>query len=219
MPAPAGLLPGRGFPLGLRPGRASSRSPRLGLAPAPHGGPTSPAPGWAGSGGSGLAGILPRAGICMVFRLGQAGIPWPRLDYSFPGRITPFEAEICLIRDIFLIRHRLQRFVPVLGRLQAQTGTSSIAVCWSWDTPWLRPAYSSSPSQSYPQEEDKTDDMEILKTHTRRRRPSMPRTVKMGQAHDDDTIHSTKYGTAVMTALQYDKTPVVSSATVYKVHA
>jgi hypothetical protein len=64
--------------------------------------------------------------------------------------------------------------VPVLGCLQAQTGTSSIVVCWSWDASWLRPAYSSSPSQSYPQEEDKTDDVEILKIDARRRRSSTP---------------------------------------------
>jgi hypothetical protein len=40
----------------------------------------------------------------------------------------------------------------------------------------------------------------------------------MGQAHDDDTSHSTKYSTTVMTALQCDKTPVVKSAIVYRVH-
>jgi hypothetical protein len=34
-------------------------------------------------------------------------------------------------------------------------------ICWSWDAPWLRPAYFTSPSQPYPQEEDKTDDIEV----------------------------------------------------------
>jgi hypothetical protein len=90
--------------------------------------------------------------------------------------------------------------VPVLGCLQARTGTFSSAVCWSWDAHWLRPAYPSSPSQSYPQEEDKTDDMVILKTDARRRRPRTPSTSTMGQAHDHDTSHSTKYGTRVMQA-------------------
>jgi hypothetical protein len=51
--------------------------------------------------------------------------------------------------------------VPVLVRLQARTGISFTVICWSWDAHWLRPAYPSSPSQSYPQEEDKIDDMEI----------------------------------------------------------
>jgi hypothetical protein len=37
----------------------------------------------------------------------------------------------------------------------------------------------------------------------------------MGQAHDHDTIHSTKYDTTVMTVLQCDKTPVANSATVH----
>jgi hypothetical protein len=37
-------------------------------------------------------------------------------------------------------------------------------------------------------------------------------TGKMGQEHDHDTIHITKYGTVVMAVLQYDKTPVVNSA-------
>jgi hypothetical protein len=144
----------------------------------------------------------------------RPGFPWPRPDYLSLGQLSPSWARIYLLRDIFFIRHQLQRLVPVLGRPLAQTGTSSLVICWSWDAPWLRLAYSTSPSQSYPQEEDKTDDMEIQKTHARRRRPSTPRTVKMGQAHDDDTSHSTKYGITVMTVLQGDKTPVVSSATV-----
>jgi hypothetical protein len=90
--------------------------------------------------------------------------------------------------------------VPVLGRLQAWTGTSSIIVCWSWDAPWLRLAYASSPSQSYPQEGDKTDDMVILKTDARRRRQGLQVQTSMGQAHDHDTSHSTKYGTRMMQA-------------------
>jgi hypothetical protein len=36
----------------------------------------------------------------------------------------------------------------------------------------------------------------------------------MGQAHDHDAVYSTKDSTAVMTSLQYDKTPVVNSAAV-----
>jgi hypothetical protein len=166
-------------------------APRLGLEPANPAGPLGrPIPGhhlqrprlgrirriWPGRdsfpGPPSAMSRLGQAGI----PLAQAGILFTRPDYISSGRINPLWAEIHLIRDIFLIRHRLQRLVPVLGRLQAQTGTSSIVVCWSWDAPWLRRAYSTSPSQSYPQEEDKTDGMEILKTHARRRRPSTPRT-------------------------------------------
>jgi hypothetical protein len=117
------------------------------------------------------------------FDWARPALPWPRPDYLHgrpdyisAGRINPLWAKIHLIRDIFLVRLRLQRLVPVLGRFQAQTSTSSIIICWSWDAPWLRPAYSSSPSQPYPQEEDKNDDMEIQKTHTRRQRPRTPRT-------------------------------------------
>jgi hypothetical protein len=40
----------------------------------------------------------------------------------------------------------------------------------------------------------------------------------MGHAHDHDTSLGTKYGTTVMTTLQGDKTPLVSLATVYRVH-
>jgi hypothetical protein len=218
--SPAGFRPG--WALGRRPGRLS----RLGLLlSSASAGPDQEDPAWPG--------FLPQVTVYLPGWAGliysgwaRPGSPWPRPDYLLGRpdyistcRINPLWAEIHLIRGIFLIRLRLQRLVPVLGRLQAQTRTSSIIVCWSWDAPWLRPAYSTSPSQSYPQEEDKTDDMEILKTHARRQRPSTPRTVKMGQAHNDNTIHSTKYGTAVMTALQYDKTPVVSLATVYRVHA
>jgi hypothetical protein len=100
----------------------------------------------------------------------------PGWDFLAQAGLLLSGAEIYLLQHILLIRHRLQRLVPVLGRLQARTGTSSIVICWSWDAHWLRPAYSSSPSQSYPQEEDKTDDMVILKTDARRRRPSTPRT-------------------------------------------
>jgi hypothetical protein len=104
----------------------------------------------------------------------QAGILLGRPDYYLGGRISPLQGRYFPHWDIFLVQHRLQRIVPVLGRLQARTGTSSIVICWSWDAPWLRPAYPSSPSKSYPQEEDKTDDMVILKTDARRRRPRTP---------------------------------------------
>jgi hypothetical protein len=67
----------------------------------------------------------------------------------------------------------------VLGRPLAQTGILL------------------SSSQSYPQEEDKTDDMEILKTHARRQRP---RTDINGQAHDLDAVHSIEDGTVLMQA-------------------
>jgi hypothetical protein len=120
--------------------------------------PPSASPGWAGFVYSGWAG---------------PGFPWPMPDYLSPCRISPLWAKIYLLRDIFFIRHRLQRLVPVLGRPLAQTGTSSIVICWSWDASWLRPAYSTSPSQPYPQEEDKTDDMEVQKTTTRRRRQGL----------------------------------------------
>jgi hypothetical protein len=57
--------------------------------------------------------------------------PWPRPDYSqgrpryalpgriilLQGRITPLLDEIYSLRDILLVQHRLQRIVPVLGRL------------------------------------------------------------------------------------------------------
>jgi hypothetical protein len=160
-----------------------SLQPRLGRRPLPRLGrrPPSPgwasfftAPGWAGSGGSGLVGIIfpscflqHPAGLGFVYS-GRArpGFPWPRPDFLFPGRLSPFGAEIHHLWDVFFIRHRLHHPVPVLGCLLAQTGTSFIVICWSWDAPWLRPAYSTSPSQPYPQEEDKTDDM---KTDARRR--------------------------------------------------
>jgi hypothetical protein len=74
---------------------------------------------------------------------------------------------------------------------QAQTGRSSTLICWSWDAPWLRPAYSTSPSQPYPQEEDKTDDMKIQKAAARRRRPSTPRTDSNGMTMTQCTVPRT----------------------------
>jgi hypothetical protein len=133
--------------------------------------------------------------------------PWPRPDYplcrsryTLQGWIITLQGRYLPPPAYFLVQHQLQCIVPVLGRLQARTGLSSTVVCWSWDAPWLRPAYPSSPSQSYPQEENKTDDMVILKTDARRRRPRTPSTATMGQAHDHDTSHSTKYGTRMMQA-------------------
>jgi hypothetical protein len=107
---------------------------------------------WAGSGGTSLAGnplqaatSPPRLGRIIVFRPGQAGIPDPGRIIPFVGRdihswagLLPSRADIYHLRNIFLVQHQLQRIVPVLGRLQARTGTSSIVVCWSWDAPWLR---------------------------------------------------------------------------------
>jgi hypothetical protein len=90
--------------------------------------------------------------------------------------------------------------VPVLGRLQAQTGISFTIVCWSWDAHWLRPAYPTSTSQSYPQEEDKTDDMVILRTDARRQRQGLQVQTSMGLAHDRDAAHSTEDGTMLMQA-------------------
>jgi hypothetical protein len=119
---------------------------------------SSPAPGWAGSGGSSLAGIrLPGlfitlgwagsggSGLAGIYPLGPPSVHYSgraRPGFPGPGRINPLQAEICLLRGIFLIRHILQHLVPVLGRLWARTGTSSIVVCWSWDASWLRPAHS-----------------------------------------------------------------------------
>jgi hypothetical protein len=127
--------------------------------------PPSASPGWAGFVYSGQA---------------WPGFPWSRPDYLSPGRISPLWAGIYSLRGISFIWHQFHRHVPVLGCPLAQTGTSSIVICWSWDAPWPRPAYSTSPSQPYPQEEDKTDDMEIQKTHARRRRPRTPRTDSNG---------------------------------------
>jgi hypothetical protein len=85
-------------------------------------------PGWAGSGGSGLAGILLQATFYQ-FRLGrtplaqaglppcQAGLLLVRPGFLSLGRLIPSWAEIYLLWDILLIRHRLHRLVPVLGCL------------------------------------------------------------------------------------------------------
>jgi hypothetical protein len=132
----------------LRPGRAASCA----------------LPGWAGSGGSGLAGISPlgrinftRKGLSrpelrgpdrdsLISRLGHllftvpAGPGWDSLAQA--GLFLPW-AEIDLLRHTLPVQHQLQRMVPVLGCLQARTGTFSSAVCWSWDAHWLRPAYPS----------------------------------------------------------------------------
>jgi hypothetical protein len=177
--------------LGLAPrlGRTSS-IPRLGrLAGAPVGlllprdpaGPDQKDPAWPGF--SSRPPLSISAGPDYTVPAGPARDPWPRPDYIFgrpryspPGRITPLWGWDLPPRNIFLVQRQLQPLVPVLGRLQARTGTSSIIICWSWDASWLRPAYPSSPSQSYPQEENKTDDMVILKTDTRRRRPRTPST-------------------------------------------
>jgi hypothetical protein len=59
-------------------------------------------PGWAGLVYSGWA---------------RPGFPWPRPDYPSPGRLSPSWAEIYLLRDILLIRHRLHCLMPVLGCL------------------------------------------------------------------------------------------------------
>jgi hypothetical protein len=176
-------------------GLQAGAPPRPGLAPQASAlaGP----PGW-------QAGVAPQAKIC---RLGhfehysgwaRSVLPWPRPDYSLLGRITPLLDEIYSLRDIFLVQHQLQCIVPVLGRLQARTGTSFTAVCWSWDTHWIRPAYPSSPSQSYSQEEDKTDDMVILKTDARRQSQGLQVQTSMGLAHDRDAVHCTEDGTVLM---------------------
>jgi hypothetical protein len=117
-----------------------------------------------------------RLGRIRAFRLGQAGTPLARLDYLHgrpnypsPGRdllppghiprpaLTPAP---CASPGTPLGSdwHILHRHILVLGCPLAQTS--------------ILP----SPSQSYPQEEDKTDDMEILKTHARRQRPRTPST-------------------------------------------
>jgi hypothetical protein len=165
------------------PGRASFilRTP-VGFFRSAPAGPDQEDPAWPGfpsrlpSASSGWAG-LDYSGWA------RSVLPWPRPGYPFVGRdiyswagLFLSRADIYSLRDIFLVQHRLQRIVPVLGRLQARTGISFTIICWSWDASWLRPAYPSSPSQSYPQEEDKTDDMVILKTDARRRRPRTPST-------------------------------------------
>jgi hypothetical protein len=126
--------------------------------------------------------------------------PGPGWIIFIVGRITPLPGKNSPPPVYLFIRHQLQLLVPVLGCLQARTGTSSIIVCWSWDAPWLRPAYPSSPSQSYPQEEDKTDDMVILKTDARRRSQGRQVQTSMGLAHDRDAVHSTEDGTMLMQA-------------------
>jgi hypothetical protein len=101
-------------------GLQAGAPPRPGLAPqaCALAGP----PGW-------QAGVAPQAKIC---RLGhfehysgwaRSVLPWPRSDYSLLGRITLLLDEIYSLRDILLVQHRLQRIVPVLGRLQARIGT------------------------------------------------------------------------------------------------
>jgi hypothetical protein len=184
--------PGRdvlpGWAGSFAPGRARMCCP-AGPVPSPPVGPRcAPQPGPA----------FPQAGIyflrlgCLVCTIpaGPGRDSLARAGLFPPGRIIPLvgrdihswaglllsRADIYSLRDLFLVQHRLQRIVPVLGRLQARTGISFTIICWSWDAPWLRPAYPSSPSQSYPQEEDKTDDMVILKTDARRRRPRTPST-------------------------------------------
>jgi hypothetical protein len=71
----------------------------------------------------------------------------------------------------------------VLGRPLAQTSISFLS------------------SQSYPQEEDKSDDMVILKTDARRRRQGLQVQTSMGLAHDHDAVHSTEDGTVLMQAI------------------
>jgi hypothetical protein len=225
--APPGLLssappagPRASAPVGptvRRPGWAGSPLPRVGWQSSPPAGPElkHPAgplsiPGQADLAPPGCPYSIP-AGPDLSVLAGLPSAPYSgraRPGFPGPGRITPPPGRINLLqgrdlplRDIFFIRLRLQHFVPVLGRLQAQTGTSSIIVCWSWDAPWLRPAYSSSPSQSYPQEEDKTDDMVILKTDARRRSQGLQGQTSMGLAHDHDAGHSTEDGTVLMQAI------------------
>jgi hypothetical protein len=88
---PAG--PGPGPPAGPLPPTLPGRH----FFPAPRLGSLHLHPGWAGLGESGLAGISPSgplcqfrlgrikysgwATFCLLFRPGQAGIPWPKLDY------------------------------------------------------------------------------------------------------------------------------------------
>jgi hypothetical protein len=111
-------------------------------------------PGWAGSGGSGLAGnplqaatLLPRLGrikypgwvaFYSLFRLGQAGIPWPRPDY-YPLR-PKFISSGILPRPASPPAHRASPGMPpgsdwhifhrhmlVLGRPLSQTSISILS--------------------------------------------------------------------------------------------
>jgi hypothetical protein len=116
-----------------------------GLAPVLHpAGPDQEDPAWPG--------FLPRASICAMFWLGQAGIPWPRPDYPLSGRDSSLFADLAPPGPRF-----------TSSGTYSSSGIDSSALCqswdalwlrlahppslcWSWDAPWLRPAYSTSPS-------------------------------------------------------------------------
>jgi hypothetical protein len=55
-------------------------------------------------------------------------------------------------------------------------------------------------SQSYPQEEDKSDDKEIHGRTLEDEDQGRQGQTAMGQAHDHDAVHSTKDGTVLMQA-------------------
>jgi hypothetical protein len=108
-PGPSGSPPGRRFLLGRRdllragtPARPLCRSPRLGLGMAIRLslGPTPwraafCVPGWAGSGGSGLAGIVFLAPPFEQYSgWARPGFPWPRPDYHSPGHIIVLLARL-----------------------------------------------------------------------------------------------------------------------------
>jgi hypothetical protein len=115
-----GILPAG--PLAGRPGWASStHSPGGPTSPQRPAGPDQEDPAWPGfipgppssprSAGPdqedpawpGFLPFGPPSGHCS----GRArpGFPWPRPDYSSPGRFSPLWAGIYLLRDIFFIRH------------------------------------------------------------------------------------------------------------------
>jgi hypothetical protein len=165
-PAPAGLLRLAFHRLGrdVLPGWAGSFAPcRAEMC----------SPAWAGTSPG-------RTPVCQLDRFLCTVPAGPGRDsLAQAGLILP-KTDICFLRHMLLVWHHLHCSVPVLGRLQARTGISFTVICWSWDAPWLRPAYPSSPGQSYPQEEDKTDDTVILKTDARRRRQGLQVQTSMG---------------------------------------
>jgi hypothetical protein len=82
--------------------------------------PPSVSPGWDGLVCSGRA---------------RPGFPWPRPDYSSPGRISPFQADLAPPGPGF----------TSFGTYSS-SGIDSSALCQSWDALWLRLAH---PPSSY----------------------------------------------------------------------
>jgi hypothetical protein len=202
---PSLFPPEQAWAIQLSPGHPPGPGPALPNTPAPGSvsrlGRPVVRPGWAGRSCPGWAGtaLLIRAGIPPP-RLGRIRRIRPGRDFSPSGRhlstvpagpgwdspglgrIITLQADLALSRLGFTSSGAYSSSGINSSASCQSWDTSRLRLarppllCWSWDAPWLRPAYSTSPSQSYPHEEDKTDDMEVKKTIARRRRPSTPRT-------------------------------------------